>query len=135
MTNKAGSKWSDLIGMTSPLAGTLRQAECLGCLRDSSSGIVSNILFRVWLARMALLIGGIALSLTYGKQFTTSSLSLGEGPKKDCYVHTKQAFLPVHISKGVLGTAFHLCFVHICSFQDRLSLNQCIHASRKSSKK
>lgn len=63
-------------------------------------GIVSNIRFRVWLARMALLIGGIALSLTYGKQFTTSSLSLGEGPQ-ECYVHTKQASVP---SKAVPKT-------------------------------
>ena len=39
---------------------------------------------------MALLLGEIALSLTYGEQLTTSYLSLlgGLKEKKDCYVHT-----------------------------------------------
>ena len=68
-------------------------------------GIVAQYSISGIIARMALLIGGIALSLTYGKQFTTSSLSLGKALKKDCYVHTKKASVP---SKAVPKTPFEI---------------------------
>jgi hypothetical protein len=54
----------------------------------------------------------------------------GKALKKDCYVHTKQAFLPVHISKGVLGTAFLALFTSALSRTGYLSINVFTHLER-----